>query len=219
LLNPDKSWVVYLVRCSDKSLYCGITNNLEKRLEAHNLGKGAKYTRFRTPVELMGTSSAMTRSDALKLEHRIKKTPANKKLFELENRKGDSKMEKPQIGHEIQKELQVVIKSIQQLSNSVGNILTAVEKFAKVDSSKGTREKRPPARKKVIMKNGVVEKIKSIPATHIVYNLIKNSARGVDTAALMKATGFNQRKIHNTTFRLKKQGRIKSGEYGVYKTV
>jgi len=147
LLNSDKSWVVYLVRCSDKSLYCGITNNLEKRLDAHNLGKGAKYTRSRTPVELMGTSSAMTRSDALKLEHRIKRTPANRKLFELENRKIHPEMEKTQIMHEIQKELQAVIKCIQQLSNSVGNIVTAVDQFAKVDSSKGTRGKIPPARK------------------------------------------------------------------------
>jgi len=88
----------------------------------------------------MGTSSAMTRSDALKLEHRIKRTPANRKLFELENRK-------TQIMHEIQKELQAVIKCIQQLSNSVGNIVTAVDQFAKVDSSKGTRGKIPPARK------------------------------------------------------------------------
>ncbi len=147
MLNPDKSWVVYLVRCSDKSLYCGITNNLGKRLDAHNLGKGAKYTRSRTPVELMGTSSAMTRSNALKLEYCIKKTPPNKKLFELKNRKIHPEMEKTQIMHEIQKELQAVIKCIQQLSNSVGNIVTAVDQFAKVGSSKGTRGKIPPARK------------------------------------------------------------------------
>ena len=94
MLNPDKNWVVYLVRCSDKSLYCGITNNLGKRLNAHNLGKGAKYTRSRTPVELMGTSFTMTRSDALKLEHRIKKTPAKRKLFKLKNGKAQPEMEK-----------------------------------------------------------------------------------------------------------------------------
>ena len=64
-LNPNKNWVVYLVRCADQSLYCGITNNLEKRLEAHNLGKGAKYIRSRIPVELFGNSSEMTKSEAL----------------------------------------------------------------------------------------------------------------------------------------------------------
>jgi len=76
-------WVVYLVRCSDKSLYCGITNNLENRLEAHNSGKGARYTRSRRPVTLVGSSSGMTMSDALKLEYRVKQLPANKKKLEL----------------------------------------------------------------------------------------------------------------------------------------
>jgi putative endonuclease len=82
-LNPKKNWVVYLVRCADQSMYCGITNNLEKRLEAHNLGKGAKYTRYRIPVELLGTSSEMTKSEALKLELRIKRMPADRKCVEI----------------------------------------------------------------------------------------------------------------------------------------
>ena len=46
---------VYILRCSDGSLYCGWTNDLERRLAAHNSGKGAKYTRSRRPVELMYT--------------------------------------------------------------------------------------------------------------------------------------------------------------------
>ncbi len=82
-LNPNKNWVVYLVRCADQSMYCGITNNLEKRLEAHNLGKGGKYTRSRIPVELLGTSSEMTKSEALKLELRIKRMPAERKSVEI----------------------------------------------------------------------------------------------------------------------------------------
>jgi putative endonuclease len=64
-------------------MYCGITNNLEKRLEAHNLGKGGKYTRSRIPVELLGTSSEMTKSEALKLELRIKRMPAERKSVEI----------------------------------------------------------------------------------------------------------------------------------------
>ena len=67
-----RQWVVYLIQCSDDSLYCGITNNLKNRLAAHNLGRGAKYTRSRRPVKLVGTSSKMTKSDALKLEYRVK---------------------------------------------------------------------------------------------------------------------------------------------------
>jgi putative endonuclease len=77
-------WVVYLVRCSDESLYCGITNDIERRLVAHNSGKGAKYTQSRLPVEVVGVSSKMTKSDALKLERHIKQVPAGKKLFEIE---------------------------------------------------------------------------------------------------------------------------------------
>ena len=76
-------WVVYLVRCADESLYCGITNDIEKRLIAHNSGKGAKYTKSRIPVEMAGVSSKMTKREALKLERHIKKVPAEKKIFEL----------------------------------------------------------------------------------------------------------------------------------------
>ena len=81
-MNTDE-WVVYLVRCIDESLYCGITNNIKKRMMAHNSGKGAKYTQSRMPVELVAISSKMSRSEALKLEHRIKKTPAAKKIHKL----------------------------------------------------------------------------------------------------------------------------------------
>jgi len=65
-------WLVYLIRCSDNSLYCGITNNLEKRIATHNKGKGAKYTRSRLPVVLRVVSVPMSRSRALKLEYQVK---------------------------------------------------------------------------------------------------------------------------------------------------
>ncbi|MCB2148382.1 MAG: GIY-YIG nuclease family protein [Deltaproteobacteria bacterium] len=216
-MKPDKDWVVYLVRCSDKSLYCGITNNLKKRLDAHNLGKGAKYTRSRTPVELIGTRLTTTRSDALKLEHRIKKTPANRKLTELANGKASPKMKNARVAQDIQKELQSVVKGIQQIADSLANIVTAIGKFAQPDSSKAPEVKRAPTRKKVVVRDGVVEKIKRIPASQIVYDIIQKSANGIDTAELMKATKFDQRKIHNITFRLKKRGRITTGERGIYK--
>ncbi len=79
----NKKWVVYLVRCFDKSLYCGISNDLKSRVIEHNLGKGAKYTRSRRPVDLVGISPEMTKSEALKLEYRIKQLPANKKISKL----------------------------------------------------------------------------------------------------------------------------------------
>jgi len=192
---------------------------LNKRLQAHNLGKGAKYTRSRAPVVIAGTSSKMTKSDALKLEHRIKRTPANRKRFKLESGKAYLKMENAQILQQIQNELKMVAKSVKHLSDSVGNIASAIEKLAQTDESMDSKVKRAPVRKKVLIKHGVVAKIKRIPATKIVYDIIQKSAQGIDTASLMKATGFNQRKIHNITFRLKNQGRIKSEERGVYKKV
>ena len=79
----EKNWIVYLLRCSDNSLYCGISNDLKSRLTDHNSGKGAKYTRSRKPVELVGTSHEMTKNEALKLEYRIKRLPAGKKISEL----------------------------------------------------------------------------------------------------------------------------------------
>jgi len=83
----NKNWVVYLVRCSDNSLYCGISNDIKSRVIEHNSGKGAKYTRSRRPVELVGISDEMTKSEALKLEYKIKRLPADEKLFELTNDK------------------------------------------------------------------------------------------------------------------------------------
>ena len=73
--------VVYILECSDGTLYCGWTNNLEKRLQEHNEGKnGAKYTRGRRPVKLVYHEPCPTRSDALKREREIKALPRLKKL-------------------------------------------------------------------------------------------------------------------------------------------
>ena len=80
----DRMWVVYLLRCSDNSLYCGVSNNIEKRVAEHNSGTGAKYTRSRRPVVLVGTSRDMTKVEAFKLEYRIKQLPAELKMIELE---------------------------------------------------------------------------------------------------------------------------------------
>jgi putative endonuclease len=80
----EKNWIVYLLRCSDNSLYCGVSNNIAKRVVEHNSGMGAKYTRSRRPVVLVVTSRDMTKGDALKLEYQIKRLPADKKIAELE---------------------------------------------------------------------------------------------------------------------------------------
>lgn len=66
------SWVCYMVRCADGTLYTGITNDLDKRLMAHNEGTAAKYTRSRVPVTLVFTEMCEDRSAALKREMKIK---------------------------------------------------------------------------------------------------------------------------------------------------
>ncbi len=71
---------VYLLRCADDTLYCGITNDLDKRLAAHNAGTAAKYTRARGPVELAYVESCVDKSAALKREMAIKALPRAAKL-------------------------------------------------------------------------------------------------------------------------------------------
>ena len=70
----------YIVKCSDETLYTGWTNNLEKRLRAHNSGKGAKYTKNRRPVELVYFEEYDTKQEAMKREYAIKQLPREKKL-------------------------------------------------------------------------------------------------------------------------------------------
>ena len=74
------SWRCYLLQCADGTLYCGITNDLDKRLAAHNAGEGAKYTRGRTPLKLVYFESCADKSSALKRELKIKSLPRTEKL-------------------------------------------------------------------------------------------------------------------------------------------
>lgn len=74
------SWYVYILKCNDNSLYTGSTNNIEKRCVKHNKGKGAKYTAARLPVILLWFTEEANKSDALKLEFKIKKLSREDKL-------------------------------------------------------------------------------------------------------------------------------------------
>ena len=73
-------YYVYLLRCGDGTLYTGFTNDLARRLAAHNAGKGAKYTRGRRPVELVYWESFSNKSSALRREYAIKRLPRGQKL-------------------------------------------------------------------------------------------------------------------------------------------
>jgi putative endonuclease len=69
-----------MLRCSDGTLYTGVTNNLEKRVKIHNAGNGAKYTRSRLPVEPVYTEAHPDRSSAQKAEAALKKLTREQKL-------------------------------------------------------------------------------------------------------------------------------------------
>lgn len=73
-------WFCYIVECSDGTLYTGITNDLEKRISTHNSGNGAKYTKTRLPVFLKWSTQCENKSEASKLECRIKKLSRVQKI-------------------------------------------------------------------------------------------------------------------------------------------
>ena len=79
------NWFCYLLRCADDTLYCGITNDLEKRLAAHNAGTASKYTRTRVPVELVYAESCADRSAASKREMEIKNLKRTEKLVLIQS--------------------------------------------------------------------------------------------------------------------------------------
>lgn len=72
-------FIVYILECKDGTYYTGYTNNLKKRLQMHQSGKGAKYTRARLPVTLKYTASFLTKSEALKAEYKIKQLTRKEK--------------------------------------------------------------------------------------------------------------------------------------------
>lgn len=73
-------WTVYFLRCADGSLYCGVTNDLARRIAAHNAGRGARYTAGRRPVALAWSERAASRGDALRRELGLKRLPRASKL-------------------------------------------------------------------------------------------------------------------------------------------
>ncbi|MBN2713336.1 MAG: GIY-YIG nuclease family protein [Planctomycetes bacterium] len=78
-------WGVYILECSDGTLYSGVTNDMDKRLEAHNSGKGARYTRGRLPVKLLVFSGLnFTHGEALRHELALKRLPRARKMARIE---------------------------------------------------------------------------------------------------------------------------------------
>ena len=73
-------WTVYILRCADDTLYTGMTNDLPRRIAAHESGKGAKYTRGRGPYEIVFSESHPDKGSALKKEREIKLLSRREKL-------------------------------------------------------------------------------------------------------------------------------------------
>lgn len=76
----DKKYYTYVLLTKDNTLYCGYTDDVEKRFEAHKSGKGAKYTRSHKPEKIIYTACFDTKSEALKEEHRIKSLTREEKI-------------------------------------------------------------------------------------------------------------------------------------------
>ena len=100
----------------------------------HNSGKGAKYTRSRRPVELVGISPEMTKSEALKLEYRIKQLPADKKLSELTRKENEITIFK--------KDLQALNKDIKALERKMEKLIKEFDKGNKAPAKKALAKKR-----------------------------------------------------------------------------
>ena len=74
-------WIIYILKCKDQSLYTGITNDIDKRIEKHTFGNGSKYLRGRLPITLVYEETALNRSNATKRELEIKKLNKKEKQF------------------------------------------------------------------------------------------------------------------------------------------
>lgn len=82
----EKTNYTYILKCADGTFYCGWTNNLEKRLAAHNAGTASKYTAPRRPVELIYTERFATKQEAMSREYRIKQLTRQQKMDLISNK-------------------------------------------------------------------------------------------------------------------------------------
>ena len=89
----DQAWFVYIVRCADQTLYTGVATDLAARIAQHNGGRGAKYTRGRTPVELVYRERVADRSAALRRELAIKRMSSRAKRQLIQRSQSDVQRE------------------------------------------------------------------------------------------------------------------------------
>jgi putative endonuclease len=76
----EGSWFVYVLECTGGKLYTGITNNLVRRFERHASGQGAIYTRLNPPIRFLACKAYFSKSEAAKVEYRLKRLPRSRKM-------------------------------------------------------------------------------------------------------------------------------------------
>ncbi len=92
----------YIIRCKDDTLYTGWTNHLEKRMDDHNNGRGAKYTRGRSPITLVYYEEYASKEEALKREYAIKKMSRTEKLKLINRHNGNELVHKHEVAETTQ---------------------------------------------------------------------------------------------------------------------
>jgi fumarylacetoacetate (FAA) hydrolase family protein len=177
----------------------------------HDSGKGAKYTRSRRPVDLVGISPEMTKSEALKLEYSIKQLPADKKIAALKRKENGMTI--------LKKDLQALNKDVKALSTKMEKL---IKEFDKGKTAKVTKKiiakpvKAKTTKKAPSKKAPAKSKTAKLTATDQVLKIINRSKKGVNIKTLMKKTGFNPKKVTNILQRTFKQGKIKRVGKGIY---
>jgi hypothetical protein len=153
----------------------------------------------------------MTKSEALKLEYRIKRLPPGQKIFQLARKETQMAVTK--------RDLKSLQKEIKALEKKMDKLVLTIEKSEKPKAARRSKAKPPKAKttkkasaKKAPAKMGSAK----LTATDLVLGIINRSKKGVDAATLVKKTGFNAKKIQNILFRTHKQGKIKRAGKGVY---
>jgi hypothetical protein len=152
----------------------------------------------------------MTKSEALKLEYRIKQLPANKKISKLTRKENEMT---------IAKDLKALQNNFKALGKSIDKLIAAAEKSEKPQVAKKTTAKPIKAKttKNAPAKKEPVKKKNAQPtATDQVLGIINGSNNGVNTATLMKKTGFDQKKIWSIINRASKAGKIERAGRGIY---
>ncbi|MDD5530025.1 MAG: GIY-YIG nuclease family protein [bacterium] len=119
--KKSKIWYVYGVRCSDSTLYIGITNNLKARIEKHNKGTGAKYTRSRRPVKLLRSEKCPDIGSAMRRERKLKKIGKVKKELWVRGEKISPRVAKKNKTKSISANQSISRKSIRESATKTEN--------------------------------------------------------------------------------------------------